>query len=84
MPTHPPNESDNQEHIYFMLAGVTAILAELCELLVSGNVCTRTDIVNRLYTLRSKAAATPRNTSASAPISHLIQILETIHDTTSK
>lgn len=78
MTTDQNDEKRNREYIYSVFTGLTAIIAELCELLISNGVCDRTDIVNRLERLRSMASSQSGNVGAAAPITHLIDIIKSM------
>jgi hypothetical protein len=61
------------EQLASLLAGQTAMVATICELLVERGLIDKTELCNRLYELLQKCTADPRS---GAPIKHLLHILE--------
>lgn len=57
-----------EKQIPAMMAGTTAIIADLCELLIAKNVIDRTELRDRLYRLLNQAISTKAEPGATAPI----------------
>jgi hypothetical protein len=62
----------NDEHLAALLAGQTAMVATICELLIERGVIDRAEICDRLQRLLEIGA----ESRSIAPIRHLIDILE--------
>lgn len=63
---------DDDERYISIFASMTAMISEICELLIESNAIDRTELYNRLCELRQKAP----NQHAAGPITHLIKIIE--------
>jgi hypothetical protein len=62
----------NDEHLAALLAGQTAMVATICELLIERGIVDRAEICDRLQHLLKIGA----ESKSIAPIRHLIDILE--------
>lgn len=59
-----------------MMAGTTAIISAICELLIEKQIVDRVELRNRLYRLCQEVPETSSSSDISAPIRHLISIIE--------
>ncbi|WP_157926128.1 hypothetical protein [Methylosinus trichosporium] len=64
-----------EKNIASMFAGITAVISELCELLIEKKAIDRNELKHRLYRLHEKAVS-HGGAPAAAAVSHLIHILE--------
>ena len=75
MQSNDKGSAGEEKNIASMFAGMTALISEICELLIEKKAIDRNELRHRLYRLHGKAVSLGRAPAAAA-VSHLIHIME--------
>lgn len=68
----------DQKRLAAFMAGQTAVISEICELLIAKGVVSRIEIRDALYDLLRDRAIMNSDPMSEAPIKHLISVIESV------